>query len=171
MQLSEFASSQPHVAYSAMIHGLSSHWTFVSRTVNDLSSFLAPLEKAIHLHLFLKLCLHPPNDSERAMLALPIRLGGLGIFDTCKSSEDRYQFSVSVTSPLAATIINQHSLFDCAIFHRQRDLKQEALSIKHQRLTDSLSTLSSTLPSKTCWNKQSNSYLFTIQPSECLYYL
>jgi len=69
------------------------------------------------------------------MLALPIHLGGLGIFDPCKSSEDSYYFSVSVTSPLAAAIINQHSSFDYAIFHRQRDLKQEALSIKHHAKT------------------------------------
>jgi len=27
----------------------------------------------------------PPNDSEQAMLALPIRFGGLGIFNLCKS--------------------------------------------------------------------------------------
>jgi len=39
------------------------------------------------------------------MLALPIRLRGLGIFDPRKSSEDSYRFSVSVTFPLAAAII------------------------------------------------------------------
>ena len=97
MQLS---TSQPHATYSAMIHGLSSRWTFLSRTVKDLSSFLAPLEKAIRLHLLPKLCIHPPNDSERALLALLIRLEGLGIFDPCKSSEESYQVSVSITHPL-----------------------------------------------------------------------
>jgi len=107
MQLSKFASSQPHVAYSAMIHGLSSRWTFLSRTVNDLSFFLAKL------------------------------------------------FS-----------------FDCAIFHRQRDLKEEALSIKHQRLTDNLSTSSSTLPPnlqlslKLASEKGASSWLSTL-PLEC----
>jgi len=86
LKLSNFASSQPHAAYSAMIHGLSSHWTFLTRTVRDLSSFLAPLEDAIRLFLLPKFCLYPPNDSEHAMLALPIRLGGLGIFDPCRSA-------------------------------------------------------------------------------------
>jgi len=81
MQLSKFATSQPRATYSAMIHGLSSHWTFLPRTVKDLSSFLAPLEKAIRLHLLPKLCIHPLHDSERALLAVPIQLGGLGIFD------------------------------------------------------------------------------------------
>jgi len=56
LKLSNLASSQPHAAYFAMIHGLSSHWT---RTVHDLSSFLAPLEDAICLFLLPKFCLHP----------------------------------------------------------------------------------------------------------------
>ena len=155
-----------------MIHGLSSCWTFLSRTVKELSSFLAPLEKAIRLHLLPKLCLHPPNDSEWAMLALPIHSGGLGIFNPCQSSEDSYKFSVSVTSPMAAAIINQLSSFDCTIFHRQRDLEQEALSIKHQRFADSLSTLSSTLPPnlqlslKLAGEKGASSWLSTL-PLEC----
>jgi len=106
------------------------------------------------------------------MLALPIRLGGLGIFDPRKSPEDNYYFSVSFTSPLAAAIINQHSSFDCAIFHCQRDLNQEAFSIKHQRLTDSLSTFSSTLPPnlqlplKLAGEKGASSWLSTL-PLEC----
>ena len=58
MQLSKFASSQPHAIYSAMIHGLSFCWIFLSKTVKDLSSFLVPLEKAIRLHLLPQLCIH-----------------------------------------------------------------------------------------------------------------
>ena len=78
LRLSQFASNQPHASYSAMLHGLSSRWAFLSRTVRNLSSHLTPVEEAIRLHLLPKLCLHPPNNSERAVLALPIRFGGLG---------------------------------------------------------------------------------------------
>ena len=156
IQLSNFASSQPHAAYSAMIHGLSSRWTFLTRTVCDLSSQLAPLEEAIRLHLLPKLCLHAPNDSERAMFALPIRQGGLGVFDPCKSSQDNYQFSTSVTSPLASAILNQLSCFDSSILQQQRALKQEALSIKRQNLSKIFRVFldfvqqSPTVP-ETCW--------------------
>ena len=76
LRLSRFSSSQPHASYSAMVHGLSSPWTFLSRTVRNLSSYLTPVEEAIRLHLP-RLCLHPPNDSKRAVLALPIRFGVL----------------------------------------------------------------------------------------------
>jgi len=61
------------------------------------------------------------------MLALPIRFGGLGIFGPRKSSD---QFSVSVTSPLAAAIINQLSSFDCTIFHHQQ--RSQARGTFHQ---------------------------------------
>ena len=84
MQLSKSASSQPHATYSAMILGLSFCWIFLSKTVKDLSSFLAPLEKAIRFTcrpscVFIISCVW-------AMLALLIHLGGLGIFDpkNCK---------------------------------------------------------------------------------------
>ena len=83
-----------------MVHGLSSRWIFLSRTVRNLSSYLTPVEEAIRLHLLPKLCLHPPNNSERAVLALPICFGGLGLFDPCKSSKDSYNFfSLSHFSP------------------------------------------------------------------------
>ena len=111
IQLSNFASSQPHAAYSAMIHGLSSRWTCLTRTVCDLSSQLVPLEEAVRLRLLAKFCLHAPNDSERTMFAMPIRLGGLGIFDPCKSSQDNYQFSTSVRFPLASAILESAFLF------------------------------------------------------------
>ena len=33
MRLSEVAITQPHAAYAAFTHGLSSHWTYISRTI------------------------------------------------------------------------------------------------------------------------------------------
>jgi len=73
-------------------------------------------------------------------------LGGLGIFDPCKSAQDNYEFSVSVASPLASAILNQLSSFDCSIVHQQHILKQEALSLRHPNSFSSfLSTLSTGL--------------------------
>ena len=168
IQLSNFASSQPHAAYSAMIHGLSSRWTFLTRTVCDLSSQLVPLGEAIHLHLLPKFCLHAPNDSEWAIFALPIHQRGLGIFDPCKSSQNNYQFSTSVTSPLASAILNQFSYFDSSILQQQRTLKQKALSTKHQNLSQRFSEFFSTLSNnlqlslKLAGEKGTSSWLSTL---------
>ena len=128
-----------HMLYIPLIHGLSSHWTFLTRTVCNLSSQLAPLEEAIRLYLQPKFCLHSCNDSEQALFALPIHLGGLGIFAPCKSSQDNYQFSTSVTFPLASAILNQLSCFDSSILQQQHVLKQEALFTKRKNPSKILS--------------------------------
>ena len=44
-QLSNYATSQPHAAYSAFTHGLSSKWKYLMRTTNTFSSHLrTPLD-------------------------------------------------------------------------------------------------------------------------------
>ena len=76
MQLSKFASSQSATCYLLC----NDSWFIIPLDI-FIENCQRPVEKAIRLHLLPKLCIHPPNDSERALLALPIRLGGLGIFD------------------------------------------------------------------------------------------
>ena len=46
-QLANVAQTQPHAAYCAYTHGLSSRWSFLSRTIPDISDLLQPLEEAI----------------------------------------------------------------------------------------------------------------------------
>ena len=55
MNLAEVASSQPHAAYAAYVHGLSSCWSYLLRTVSDIDDLLQPLENVIHQHLILAL--------------------------------------------------------------------------------------------------------------------
>ena len=79
-KLAHIAQTQPHAAYSAYTHGLSSRWSFLSRTIPDIADLLNPLEEAIQQHLIPALTGRPPcSREERDLLALPIRLGGMGI--------------------------------------------------------------------------------------------
>ena len=50
IRLSAITSTQPHATYVAFTHGLSSHWTYISRTVPDIQDLLLPLENVIHQH-------------------------------------------------------------------------------------------------------------------------
>ena len=50
--LSSMAASQPHSAYAAFTHGLSHRWTYLVRTIPDVSDLLKPLEDVIR-HKFL----------------------------------------------------------------------------------------------------------------------
>ena len=106
--LSSIATSQPHAAYSALTHGLSSQWLFLQRTIPNLAPLLEPLESTIS-EVFIPALTgrRGCSDSERDLFALPARLGGLGITNPSLSANHQHSASVNITSPLTAAIINQ----------------------------------------------------------------
>ena len=84
--LTKIAESQPHAAFSAFTHGLSSRWRFVFHTVPDIAELLQPLEDVIPCTLLpVLLGISPPNDSLCNLIALPPRWGGLGILNPQRS--------------------------------------------------------------------------------------
>ena len=106
-QLANIAQTQPHAAYCTYTHGLSSRWSFLSRTIPDISDLLQPLEEAIQQHLIPALTGRPPcSREERDLLALPVRLGGMGIINPVSSS-CVFVASVRLTSPLVAIVATQ----------------------------------------------------------------
>ena len=108
INLAGVATTQPHAAYAAYIHCLSKRWLYLLRTVPDISDLLQPLEIAIHQHLIPALTGQPPCSSiERALLALPTCLGGLGIGNHSASSSESFQSSEKITAPLIELIISQ----------------------------------------------------------------
>ena len=75
--LSAIALTQPHAAYAAFIHGLSSKWSYLSRTTPGLSSHFQQLENIIHSDFIPTLTGNPaPDDLNRELFALPAREGG-----------------------------------------------------------------------------------------------
>ena len=79
-KLSKFAETQPHAAYAAFTHGLSSKWNYLLRVTdweeNQFDDILEALEKAIQSHFIPALTGQPPpGEHTREMLALPARLG------------------------------------------------------------------------------------------------
>ena len=89
-------------------HGLSSHWTFLLRTIPDIADLLNPLEEAIQLYLIPALTGRPPCSSvERELLALPVRLGGMEITNPASNSHSIFDASTRLTSPLVTAIATQ----------------------------------------------------------------
>ena len=85
--LTDIASTQPHAVYSALLHGVASRWSFVSRTIPDVQSLFEPLEDAIHQLLIPALTGRPPcSKTKRDIIALPARFGGLGILNASANS-------------------------------------------------------------------------------------
>ena len=50
-KLAEIATSQPHAVYAALTHGLQSKWTYLTRTVPNISDLFEPLEYALRQKL------------------------------------------------------------------------------------------------------------------------
>ena len=74
--LAKIGENQPHAAYSALTHGLSSRWRYVFRTMPNISVLSQPLEDVIRCTFLLAvLGISPPNDAVHSLLALPPRWG------------------------------------------------------------------------------------------------
>ena len=78
--LNNVTSPSPHAVYAALTHGISSFWSFMCRTTPDIAHLLQPLEDFLRTKLIPTLTgTTSPNDLERRLYALPIRLGDLNI--------------------------------------------------------------------------------------------
>ena len=110
IRLAKIATSQPQCAYAAFRRSLSSRWTYLARTVPNISELLSPVENAIRQHFIPALTgQQVPGELERELFALPTRLGGLGIGNPTDACDDQYAASQEITAPLLALIIQQES--------------------------------------------------------------
>jgi len=119
-QLAAIASSQPHAAYAALTHGLSSKWSYLSRTISNISDLFQPLENAIRYKFLPALTGRSAfTEQERDLFALPTRLGGLGIPNPTKSANFMFDSSQQVTGPLTALILQQHQTYPSRVENEQ----------------------------------------------------
>ena len=106
-RLAKFASSEPHAAFAALTHGLIGRWLYAIR-VSEASAddLFRPLEVAIRQKIIPALTGQPaPNDDVRKMLALPARLGGLGILDPTAITAIEREASEECSAPLVDIIL------------------------------------------------------------------
>ena len=124
-ELSNIAQTQPHAAYAAFVHGVRNQWCYLMRTTPDLEDLLHPLEKAIVKDFIPALTGKEVTDEIRELLALPTRLGGLGISIPTQKSRSEYDASRIVTQPLVSAIINKVPTYDVNIEAEQKAAKNE----------------------------------------------
>ena len=76
--LSQMSLTQPYSAYAVFTRGLSSKWTYLSKTISNIQPLLQPLEDAISKSFLPHLTGQNTFSCQlRGLLALPSRLGGL----------------------------------------------------------------------------------------------
>ena len=103
--LSQIASTEPHAAYTAFTTCLRHHYV---RTIPWISNILEPLEEAIRYYLIPALTEgRQCTEDERAILTLPVRLGGMGIVNPVTMSDGEHDASVKATSLLSKAIVEQ----------------------------------------------------------------
>ena len=94
-RLSKVATSQPHAAYAAFTHGLSSCRSYLLRTIPDVQDLLSPLENETFTPA---LTGRPPcSKLERDLLGLPVRLGGMGLTNPVTLSTNAFHGSQRLT--------------------------------------------------------------------------
>ena len=175
-RLSTFARTQPHAAYAAYTHGLSSKWNYLLRVTDwetlSSSDLLQPLETAIQSHFIPALTgQSPPGNLVRELLALPARLGGLGLINPVAVAQDQHASSQLISAPLVERVLRQeHQLADCQI--AQRDIKAKVCLDKRVKLKEDARKLQSQLPAslqrsmELSWEKGASTWLTALPIDE-----
>ena len=130
--LADIAKREPQAAYSAFNYGLSKRWNYVCRTTPGISQHLRRLEYKIQ-ESFIPAILDRSfgtDQTSRKLFALPVKEGGLGIYDLSLMSDLEYEYSCKVTLDLTEAIYNQHPDF----FDDQEKLVEIKTEIRKSRM-------------------------------------
>ena len=99
----------------------------------EISEFLEELEYEIHHTLLPALIGREISDLEREIIALPVRLGGLGIPMPNKESKHEYEASRQITNSLKDVIISQFKLLETCSKKSIQDAKSLMKMLKGKR--------------------------------------
>ena len=113
-ELSELAVEEPQVALAAFTKGICHRWTFIQRTLPDISNLFAPLEECIKEQFIPAVCGCKISELQRRIFALPVRYGGLGIANPVETCDREYQSSLNITKELSDLIHRQEQ--DLSLF-------------------------------------------------------
>ncbi|EDO35883.1 predicted protein [Nematostella vectensis] len=143
-KLAEFSVSQPQASYAAYTFGLKHRWTYFLRTLPDIEDLLLPLERAISDTLIPSLTGRTCTQTERDLLALPVRFGGLGITNPAGEASLEFTASTKVCGPLAEQIKQQTHELPCD--DAVQEAQQEARREKNEYLKSRCAEVKSSLP-------------------------
>ena len=146
LKLAEFAAVNPQASYAAFAIGLKHRWTYYLRTLPAIEELLEPPEHSIDDAL-IPMTGYTCTPAERELLALPVRLGKLGIANPCRNATKEYKASIRVSEPLVKQIQAQaHELPDD---DEIRILQQCNRGENDKHLRERLENVKSALPDNT----------------------
>ena len=78
----------------------------------EITPLLQPLEHEIRVNFIPSLLRRNVNDSERELLSIPARLGGMGILNPTVECASAHENSMLISQPLIRLILRQETDFD-----------------------------------------------------------
>ena len=146
-QLSEISKTHPHAAYAAYTHSLSHKWKFLLRTMPNIGNLLTPLETAVCHSLIPSITgKNDLNDHMRRIMALPTRLGGLGLDNPPSESDFEYSASCKVCNPISELILQQSGQLNSDTFEKQRKARSAVRQERRQAAAEDTRLLLEELP-------------------------
>ena len=140
--LTEIARTEPHAAYSGFVLGFKHKLTYTLRTAPCSSELLSPIEDLIRNRFIPALTGRSMiSDAERQLLALPPKLGGLGITNPTQTSTQHYEASQEFCTPVVNCIMNQERNVDNNILAEQSRIKMKIKSEKRTKDADNASSI------------------------------
>ena len=104
--LLKIAEIQPRAPYSAYMFGFNQRFRLFLRTVPDISDYLLSIEETLRSRFILAITEgHIFSDVERALLALPVKFGGLGLQNLCEVVNTELLNSKEITRELYENVI------------------------------------------------------------------
>ena len=147
LHLSSIAETHPQAAYAGFTHGLVNKWSYLTRAIENIGPLLQPLEDVIRSKFIPALSGMPaPSEEVRDLLALPCRLGGLGILNPTRTASHEFQASVEITTPIVSSILSHESRYTYETLSDQLSAVAEIKKRKRARQSSSASELKSKLP-------------------------
>ena len=132
-RLAAAARRYPQTAFAGLSQSLQSEWQYLQRVTPDLAPAFAPLEAAIAT-VFLPALLDATVEEVaklRPLLALPTRMGGLGIPDPTTTGEFCFAASTASTNLLQGSLVDGDPL--CATEHRNAATRGRLAAKAQQR--------------------------------------
>ena len=134
--------TQPHAAYSCLIHGLFNKFVYLFRTTPNISDLVAPLEECIRVKLIPALIGQEGiRDEVRVILTLPCCLGGMGIIDLSGEAPKQHKDSVFILSPLIHLITQESDLSISSAYEDMLTRKSEVKKKHRSHLSAIVSAL------------------------------
>ena len=140
------ALSQPHAAHAAFTHGLSSKWSYLTRTFQGIGTLLQPLEPIMRSKFIPALTGQPPpSDEVRDLLALPARLGGIALTSPTSAADVEFLASTRVSDHLKKAILQQNFEYPDDVINEQIEAKSEVHRMKREQSTQAAEILKQSL--------------------------